>query len=163
MIVISAFAISGRSTLVSSSTQWTGSRAIWEYILIMHSESKDSVSFWQYDKQWHVHSYFYFNRSDCNHIFYWAITCQTMATGYTTIYHGILFTSNHFIANVWCFLLHMFANIVIAVINACRVILLSIHYAIVYTHLIFKQKVPKNIPNYYKEYKTLLTTNYVFF
>ncbi len=32
---------------------------------------------------------------------------------------------------------NMIANIVIAVINACRVILLSIHHVIVYAHLLF--------------------------
>ncbi len=35
---------------------------------------------------------------------------------------------------------NMIANIVIAVINACRVILLSIHHAIVYTDLFFLNK-----------------------
>ncbi len=44
---------------------------------------------------------------------------------------------------VWYLLLHMLAyfnmiaNIVLAVINSCRVILLSIHHAIVYPHLFF--------------------------
>ncbi len=39
----------------------------------------------------------------------------------------------------------------------CRVILLSIRHAIVYTHLILKDKL-KNIPKY-NEYKTLFDTN----